>query len=103
MTNLEIKKEIMRVTERVKKFEVRVYLWTGDGTYHEGYDVIYNVVDIVNLSNGEFLDNKISLPSDDEELIDNNEGYTVLREEQTKLVAYLKKHFSKVVAKEVTL
>lgn len=96
MTNLEIKKEILRVTKRLKNVEIRVVLWHGDSMEIEG-DAIYNEVLI--FSDNELLSLEHPLYFN-KTLRENNTNLITLKKAQQHTCIYLEKYFFNVVKEE---
>lgn len=103
MKNIDIKKEIEKVTKRAGDFQVKVVYWIGDGSYHEEGTVISLAVDLYN-EDEELIDNNIRLAINDQDLFDSNADHVkALRKEQKTLFAYLSKHFRNVVMEDLTV
>jgi len=89
MTNLQVEREILKVTKYAGNFKIVIGLWY-DGKW------ISNIIDIIDLDKNVDIRHSIDLPSDSLNLSDNETDIKILRVEQNKLYNYLSKKFDNV-------
>jgi len=94
MTNLQIKKEILRATKRTDEFKIELTIWTGDGCFYEEGSKMYTTLTIIELEENQVIDSTIELESDKLELFESDASIKILRKEQAKLYKYLNEFFN---------
>lgn len=100
MTNLNLKKEIERITKYEDSFKISVSLNHGDGCYHEvGEEVIYWAIELYN-EDGERIGDCID---GSDTMIENETNLKQINKDIKAVVKYLSKHFNNIEQVEMSI